>query len=471
MADLRFLTSHYLGQAGRALFLGALLLLPPAAPAEAQKAEFGAIQGRYAPDGDCAVWPRLTVDADRMEFYGWEGGDILFLDQWRDCPECLPEFALTPGEVRVSPIIDPRNPGAAPVLRFNPDGATGLMIAEHGGDLTAYPELAAVVEFGALVRCDAPQITAAAAAPPVGDELWRRFDTGARTGAAFCPVLDPSRGTRLCFNLGCDLGAPLAWELLIDGTPNGFAPQHTGRIDVDIFVDGALAARIPFARPEAGAQASFRAPFDQSHGTTLVQLQRGARAELRLAAGGQTSALMMSLRGSSRALGGVVEMCRERLVAASPRNRPDRFVGIHTGPGTDAVPLARTVMAAHLVQMREAANAAFPGVAPGGLIDVQAGWLTKLDSGWGILVSTVGPSNFHFGMSGFGTFVWAAPPGGTWRRIGPDTRDEALVWIDPEKSFQGWPRLVFQSTRGMNPSFHAWRWDGRTYVYDQEIPD
>ena len=33
----------------------------------------------------------------------------------------------------------------------------------------------------------------------------------------------------------------------------------------------------------------------------------------------------------------------------------------------------------------------------------------------------------------------------------------------------GWPRLLFQSARGMTPTFHAWQWNGREYAYDREI--
>jgi hypothetical protein len=102
------------------------------------------------------------------------------------------------------------------------------------------------------------------------------------------------------------------------------------------------------------------------------------------------------------------------------------------------------------------------------IVDVQGAWLIDLGDGWRFILAEVGPSTLHFGIGGFGGFVLAAPPGEPFRRIGPDAA-ASIIWIDREDRIMGWPRLLFQSARGVNPPFHAWRWNGRDYGYDREI--
>lgn len=431
------------------------------ASAQSSSMSFEIALGRYAPDGDCARWPRVTVEQGHVEFYGWEGGDILFLDQWRPCPDCLPDFGIAAGELRVAPIIDSTNPTSAPVLRFNADGAPGLMIAEDGGDLSDYPELAAVVEFGALVRCDVSRIAVAPGPERTTYDRWRSFDADWRAGASFCPVLDDSTRNQMCFGLGCEYGRPMDWALGIAGSPAGFTTPTSGQIEAEVVIDGSVVGRMNFTRPANDPNAQFYAPFESAtHGVTLVQLQRGRVAELRLSADGQAAAVLMSLRGSSRALDGIGQMCSKRLMGATPANRPDRFLTQHGASQPKAEALARQALTSLLAQMNAEANSA--------IVDVQTAWLIDLGDGWRFILAEVGPSTFHFGIGAYGGFVLAAPPGEPFRRVGPDA-NASIIWIDQEQRNMGWPRLLFQSARGMTPSFHAWQWNGREYAYDREI--
>jgi hypothetical protein len=441
--------------------LGCLTHLTGEAFAQSSDIGFEIATGRYAPDGDCARWPRVTVAQGHVEFYGWEGGDILFLDQWRTCPDCLPEYPVAAGELRIAPVIDPGNPQAAPVFRFNADGAPGLMIAEEGGDMTDFPELAAVVEFGALSRCDVSRIAAAATLHRTAEASWRSFETDQRAGASYCPVLDGTAQNQMCFGLGCGYGSEMDWALSIMGSPAGFTAPRDGTIQAEVVIDGSVVGRMTFTRPADDPNAQFYAPFDfATHGVTLVQLQRGREAELRLSAEGQAAAVLMSLRGSSRALDGIRQMCSERLMAATPANRPDRFLTQQGASEPEAERLAREAMASTLAQMNTQANPA--------IVDVQTAWLIDLGDGWRFILAEVGPSTFHFGIGAYGSFVLAAPPGEPFRRVGPDA-NASIIWIDKEQRHMGWPRLLFQSARGMTPSFHAWQWNGREYAYDREI--
>lgn len=275
---------------------GWLTYLPDTALAQSTDVNLASALGSYAPDGDCAQWPRVTVTERHIGFYGWEGGDVLFLDKWRSCPECLPEYPVAADELRLAPVIIRNNPQAAPVFRFNADGAPGLMLAEEGGDLTDFPELAAVVDFGALSRCDVSGIAATAILDPTAEASWRSFETDWRAGASYCPVLDNRARNQMCFGLGCGYGRRIDWALGISGNPAGFAVPREGAIQAEIFIEGSVVGRMTFTRPADDPNAQLYAPFDfETHGVTLVQLQKGREAELRLAGQGQTAAVLMSL--------------------------------------------------------------------------------------------------------------------------------------------------------------------------------
>ena len=445
----------------RALALTSTPLLPTVVAGQSLETGLARVVGQYAPDGDCALWPRVSVEQGRVAFDGSEGGDILFLEQWRACPDCLPEYHVATGEVRVAPVISRDEPDAAPVFRFNADGALGLMIVEPGGDISALPELAAVVEIGALARCDVSQIAVAASPDRTAEERWRSFDTGARAGGAYCPVLDQTNGHQACFDLGCEFGRPLDWQLSVAGAPAGFSPSQTGDIRAEVLVDGTVVGRMTFTHSVNQMAGVFRAPFDfDTHGVTLVQLQQGRQAELRFTQDGRSAAMLMGLRGSSRALDGIMQMCGERLMGANPANRPDRFVTQQGASQPQAELLAREALASLVAEMNTQADPA--------IVDVQTAWLIDLGDGWRFLLTEVGPSTFHFGIGAYGGFVLASPPGEPFRRVGPDA-NASIIWLDKEQRNMGWPRLLFQSARGVNPSFHAWRWNGQEYIYDREI--
>lgn len=419
------------------------------------------ISGVYAPGGDCALTPRLSVEQSRVEFYGWEGGDSLFITGWRDCSDCSSEFMGSGNEVRISPRLSREAPLEAPLFRFNADGAKGLLIVEPGGDLSPFPEVAAIVDAGALSRCDVSQITATATLHPSAEQGWKRFDTPSRAGAAYCAVQDGINETALCLGLGCGYGRRMDWTLGLMGTPNGFAPSPAEDIQAEVLIDGTVVGRMTFSTSQDEAYPGRYAAVDsETHGVTIVQLQKGNEAELRLSSGDQKVAALMRLRGSSKALDGIWQTCGARMMNANPANRPNRFVTQHGASQPEAEALARNAATDMLAQMRTEAN------DPN--IDIMTAWLIDLEDGWRFLLTEVGPSNFHFGMGGFGGIVLASPPGESFRRVGPDA-SAGLIWLDLEQRYQGWPRLFFQSARGVNPPFHVWRWNGQEYIYDREI--
>ena len=442
-----------------AIILGALSALP--AIAESAGIRLASIAGEYSADGYCGRMQNMTVHEDRIEFANMLGSWVLPANQWRSCADCLPQYPLAPNELRIAPIIDPSNLDAAPVFRFNANGTVGLMIVEPGGEMTPYPELAEVVEARTLTRCDTSQIAAVASLDATADSRWRNFDSNGRAGATYCPVLDMTAGNRMCFQIGCGYGRPIDWTLDLAEMPAGFAPPATGDIQGEIVIDGNVVGRMTFTRPADDPTGPFHAPFDfESHGVTLVQLRRGQEAELRLSAQGQAAAVLMSLRGSSRALGGIMQMCGERLIAANPLNRPDRFMSTQGESQPEAERLAREALAATLARMNTQDSSHTVDVLEAGLID--------LGDGWRFILADVGTSTYHFGIAAYGSYVLAAPPGQTFRLVGPDA-SAALIWIDTEQRNMGWPRLLFKNVRGVNQPFHAWRWNGHEYIYDREI--
>jgi hypothetical protein len=313
------------------------------------------------------------------------------------------------------------------------------------------------------MRCDVVQIVSPTPAQldPMAEERWRRFDTQPRAGAAYCPVLDVAGGRRTCLDIGCGFGERLDWTLSTASMTDELGLSNMMQVDAEILVDGELAGRMTFERA-TGTADIFRAPFKSSlHRLTLTQLQSGQQAELRLASAGQSRALMMPLRGSSRALDGILQMCGDRLMNASPANTRDRFASAIGPSQPEAMAIARETLANDLAQMRQATDDSDIGVEYAGLIDAGEGWR--------FLITEVGPSSQLFGAAYFGIMVFAAPPGEKWRRVGPDA-SAGIFWVDLEQRNQGWPRLVYQSSRGGNPPFHIWRWDGASYVHDREIP-
>jgi hypothetical protein len=145
-----------------------------------------------------------------------------------------------------------------------------------------------------------------ALATPLSAQTWDNTDQegAGGAGAYVCPLDDAETGNLFCFRLGCTDADPLSFEINIVG---GDAPDA---LDVAVSVDGAVAGLLGFSRGAAEDHIALTAPFDpRLHRGLVTRLREGSRAELSLDYPDGAQAVEMSLRGSSRALGAVLQTC------------------------------------------------------------------------------------------------------------------------------------------------------------------
>lgn len=184
----------------------------------------------------------------------------------------------------------------------------------------------------------------------------------------------------------------------------------------------------------------------------IAALKQGSR--ITVAFGGFSATF--ALRGSSRALDRAEASCR----FATPSNASFRFIGAQGESQEPARALTRQIMADDLATMR--AEASKPD------IDVDAAWQIDLGEGWQGIVAYVGPSIFHHGVAAFGTEVFIKPPSADWQSVGPHA-PAFSVQFDTLLRNGGWPRLVYQSDRGVNQPYVFWQWDGTEYVFERRV--
>jgi hypothetical protein len=188
----------------------------------------------------------------------------------------------------------------------------------------------------------------------------------------------------------------------------------------------------------------------------IAAMKSGSRVEIAYPSGIAQYRATFSLRGSSRALSAVEAAC----AYPTPQNTPQRFFGPAGESTSDAVALAQRLLADRLQTMRQEAS------KPD--IDVIGAWTVRLDDGWQFLKTDVGPSNFHFGISQFGTVVFARPPGRDWQQI-LWLVSGATVSFDIGQRVDGWPNIVLRNVRGVNQPYALWTWNGGEYVFNRTI--
>ncbi len=143
-------------------------------------------------------------------------------------------------------------------------------------------------------------------AMPALAQSWAMVDSegDAGAGAYICPVDEAETGNLLCLRLGCSETDPLHFEL--DIGPDA-APEA---LDVGISVDGQAAGELAFTKRASEGFAAFTAPFDpRLHRDLIARLRQGIRASLAFELGDQAQQVALSLRGSSRTLGAVLDTC------------------------------------------------------------------------------------------------------------------------------------------------------------------
>jgi hypothetical protein len=152
-------------------------------------------------------------------------------------------------------------------------------------------------------------ILAAAPARGQGWEVLPVDDSRAGPVALVCPLDDAETGNTFCFSLGCADGGPLHYQIAYAGG----APLDPPLVGVD--VDGQPLTTLAFEPlPDENAYL-YRAAYDASaHRELIARLRLGNRAALVLGFGGEILTRDISLRGSGRAIGAVLDACPLPLV-------------------------------------------------------------------------------------------------------------------------------------------------------------
>ncbi|GKY88179.1 hypothetical protein [Sinisalibacter aestuarii] len=150
----------------------------------------------------------------------------------------------------------------------------------------------------------------ASLALPVQAQGWGMVETeevGA-AGAFVCAAPGEDGGEPPCLRLQCGAAAPLHYELALFG---GDAADLPEALMAELRVDGRPVGRLRL-RPETADEdaATLTARFDpRIHTDMVAALRRGNRADLVLGEGEAPRAVALSLSGSSRTLGAVMDTC------------------------------------------------------------------------------------------------------------------------------------------------------------------
>jgi hypothetical protein len=140
--------------------------------------------------------------------------------------------------------------------------------------------------------------------------------------------------------------------------------------------------------------------------------------------------------------------------SATPLSAPARFVQVDPAlRHPEATALAQGLLAD--------AMAREPGT------EVSAS-IAYLPDGRRILVAEHGYSMDSYGITGWGTFVFTADPGGAFRSAYATTA--VTLWLDTSQVSEGFPDIWVQNVRGVSPPYGIWRHQGGRYVHQRNQP-
>ncbi|OIP84903.1 MAG: hypothetical protein AUK37_05120 [Rhodobacterales bacterium CG2_30_65_12] len=145
---------------------------------------------------------------------------------------------------------------------------------------------------------------------PAVAQGWGMVDTEGAGGAGAYVCAEPGAAgdSAPCFRVTCENDAALHYEIALFSDAS---PSLADQIAVELRVDGRASGLLLF---QTGAQtegmASLSAPFDpRLHGALIEQLRKGNRAGLVIQNPAGAIVVPLSLRGSSKSLGAVMEAC------------------------------------------------------------------------------------------------------------------------------------------------------------------
>lgn len=186
-------------------------------------------------------------------------------------------------------------------------------------------------------------------------------------------------------------------------------------------------------------------------GAMLRALQSGRQVQVVSVAPSSSFSATYSLRGSSRALQAVAANCGD----ATPATAPGRFLSAPPQYDAEATSTAKLLLRDILVD----AQRTDPRVG------IEAAGFVELHDGWRFLITDIGPSTMLYGVAGFATVIFAAPPQQEWRFV--ESKTEVAAFIDSQGRTNGVPNLVYQAVRGVNQPYALWSWNGQAYAFER----
>jgi hypothetical protein len=283
------------------------------------------------------------------------------------------------------------------------------------------------------------------------------------------PILDQARlgqGQAACWSQGensaclvlsCRDGGAFEIGLMAYGGNFGLEPM----LPVFIRVDGGPVHALSMNVLSVFDMQHAAVPYDPArHGALLAALRRGRVAEIAVY-DPASNPLPHRLGDRPGAVDAAMAGCAARPPAAAgmgggtPAQDAARFVQIDPGLAhAEATGLARGLLA-HVLA-RE------PGT------EVVAS-IALLPDGRRILVAEHGVSTASYGITGVGTYVFTADPGGPFRQAYATTG--VSLWLDLAQLSEGFPDIWVQDYRGVAQPYGLWRHLGGRYQHQRNVPE
>ncbi|AHM04096.1 succinyl-CoA synthetase subunit beta [Roseibacterium elongatum DSM 19469] len=279
------------------------------------------------------------------------------------------------------------------------------------------------------------------------------------------PIFDPDRfgpGQGACWTRGenaaclmltCRGGGPFEIGLVAFGGAFGHEPL----LPVFIRVDGGQTHRLYMTPLNLVEYQHAAIPYDPSRHGTLLRALRNAQSVTVALYQADSNPLPYVLGNRPAAVDRAMATCGAAPLTApvvTPATDGARFVRVDPQlRDPQATALAAQVMAGVLAQQPET--------------DVSAS-LAALPDGRRILVVEHGVSTYSYGITGVGTFVFTAAPGGALRPAYQTTG--VAAWLDTAQLSEGFPDLWVQNYRGINQPYGVWRHIGGRYVHQRNVP-
>jgi hypothetical protein len=259
-----------------------------------------------------------------------------------------------------------------------------------------------------------------------------------------------------CLLLVCRDGGPFEIGLMAYGGNFGLEPE----LPVFIRVDGGPAFALRMTPLNAFNFEHAAVTYDPARHAGLLQALRSGQSATVAIDDASQNPRPYPLGNRPGVVDAAMSQCGAPALTSgqagppTPVTDPGRFVQVDPAlRDPRATELARTLMADTL--------AAEPGTEASASVAL-------LPDGRQILVVEHGVSTASYGITGVGTYLFTAEPGGPFRQVYSTTG--VAVWLDTAQLSEGYPDLWVRNYRGVAQPFGVWRYTGGRYAHQRNVP-